>query len=136
MTTDIYFERNMKKGKNFWRIPMINVIFLLLIYVVIGGSMNGFEVLKVVVPVAESTKELNQGSLMIVLGKHDEVLINDELMLPEEVDAKLVEAVKKAPGMLISVKADAGLAAPKLITMLEKIKKAGGQNLTLATQKP
>lgn len=136
MITDIYFERHTKRGKNFWRIPMINVIFLLLIYVVIGGNMDGFEVLKVDVPVAESSEELNAGRLMIVLGKYDEILVNDELIMPEEVDATLQKAIAAHPGMSISVKADSRMAAPKLIDMLEKIKAAGGTNLTLATQKP
>lgn len=132
----IEIERNVRPVKEISLIPLINVVFLLLIFFLVAGSLDRFEVLKVDPPVASAGEEINQGPVIIVLGRYDELLVDDELLMPEELPAAITKRLKVNPDRLITVKADARMKADRLIEVLDEINEAGGKNLTIATQRP
>jgi biopolymer transport protein ExbD len=133
---EIEFARARRKTKTISMIPLIDVMLALLIFFLIAGRLEQVEVLKVSPPVSKSGEELAQGTITIVLGKHDEVLINDELGTLEEVLPKLKEQLKHNNKRLITLKADNRMNATRLIEVMNAIRAAGGENLTLATESP
>ena len=133
---DIEFVRTRKKAKAISMIPLIDVMLALLIFFLIAGRLEQVEVLKVAPPVSKSGEELAQGTILIVLGKHDEVLINDELGTLEDVIPKVKEQLKYNSKRVITLKADNRMNATKLIEVMNAIRAAGGENLTLATESP
>jgi biopolymer transport protein ExbD len=131
------FERSKKPVKPIGLIPMINVIFLLLIYFLVVGSIDKLEIIPVTVPIAENGKVVDEGQLTIVLGRHDEILANDEFLTsPEEVRRFVKEQLQASPNLFITVKADAKARAGQVIEIMEILEDAGGKNLALATQSP
>lgn len=133
---DIDFTRTRKRAKAISMVPLIDVMLALLIFFLIAGRLEQVEVLKVEPPVSKSGEELAQGTIVIVLGKHDEVLINDELGTLEDVIPKLKEQLKFNPKRVITLKADNRMKATRLIEVMNAIRTAGGENLTLATENP
>ncbi len=130
------FERTAKPIKEISLVPLINVVFLLLIFFLVAGTLERFDVLNVQPPIAESGEELDQGPLVVVMGAREELLFNDDLVTPGELENLLREPLKKYPGRVVTIKADARLDAPKLIAILERVRAAGGDKLTLMTQLP
>ncbi len=133
---DIEFVRTRKKSKAISMIPLIDVMLALLIFFLIAGRLEQVEILKVNPPISKSGEELAQGTIMIVLGKHDEVLLNDELGTLEDLIPKLKEQLKYNPKRVITLKADNRMKATRLIEVMNAIRAAGGENLTLATETP
>ncbi len=127
-------ERNLKPIKEISLIPLINVVFLLLIFFMVAGTLERFDVLKVETPLAESGEELNQSAIVIVLGSHDEVLMNDDLGMISDVEEFIVKQLAQGENRPITIRADSRLEAIKLMEVIEEIRSAGGKNLTLAVQ--
>lgn len=127
-------ERSKQLSKEINLIPLINVIFILLIFFLMAGTIQKFEIIPVELPVAESGKVLDEGHLVIVLGQYDEVLLNDQLSDLEGLAAQVTEMLKNNPRKIISLKADSRLPAKKVIDVMNLLRDAGGQNLSLVTQ--
>lgn len=133
----IEFERSKKPVKPIGLIPMINVIFLLLIYFLVVGTIEKMEIIPIEVPVAENGKVVDEGHLTIVLGRHEEILANDEFLTSAgELRGWVEKALKQQPNLFITVKADAKAHAGQVIEVMKTLEEAGGKNLALATQSP
>ncbi len=132
----IEIERHAKPVREISLIPLINVVFLLLIFFLVAGTLDKFEVLSVEPPLATAGEEINQGPIVVVLGRYEEMLVDDDLILPEELSAEIKKRLKLRPDRQITLKADARLKADRLIEVLDEINAAGGKSLTIATQRP
>ena len=116
-------------------IPLINIVFLLLIFFLITGTVERFAIIPINLPESENGKLLDEGHIVIVLGKHDEILLDEALLSPPELKQLLIHLLKTNPERIITIKADARLAASRLIDTMNIIRDAGGQNVSLVTQK-
>ena len=129
-------ERSKQLSREITMLPLINIIFLLLIFFLIAGTVQKFEVIDVVVPVADSGKILEEGPIVVVLGQYDEVLLNDELIKLSELKPRVMQLLKDSqnPNRLITLKADARMQAERMIGVMNQLRDAGGKNLSLVTQ--
>ena len=126
-------NRSRQGQKEINMIPMINVIFLLLVFFLIGGTIQKFEVIDVDIPVAQSGHVLDEGHTVIVLGFNDEIIVNDDFVMPQDLFQSLKVELKDNPARIITIKADSKLPATRMIKIMELVKAAGGVNLSLVT---
>lgn len=130
------FERSSTRSRQVSMLALINVIFVLLTFFLIAGTIEKFEIIPVDVPYARNSKLIDEGPIVIVLGRHEEVLVGDDLVTTDQVIPLLRGLLKDRPERVITVKADGALSAVSLIDMLDRVKEAGGKNISLATQSP
>lgn len=128
-------QRSTKPIRDISLIPLINVIFLLVIFFLIAGHLERIEILPVDPPFAESSSEAHQSALVIVLGRYDEILANDTLKDSKSLNAWLQQELKHGDRP-VTIRADARLSAPRLIQVMEMVKQAGGTQVTIAAQQP
>ncbi len=128
------FERHKTPIKEISLIPLINVVFLLLIFFLVAGTVEKFDIVQVELPEAMSGQVLDEGHISIILGQHDEILINEELVRFVDVKAVLMEQLSLNKERIITVKADSRLSADRMIAIMDVVKEAGGRNLSLVTQ--
>lgn len=115
-------------------VPLINVVFLLLIFFLVAGTLDKIEVIPVDPPMAESGKILDEGHIVILLGKYDEVILDDELIDMERIVPIVRKKLEPYPEKIITIKADMHVPAERLIQVMDYVKEAGGHNLSLVTQ--
>lgn len=127
-------DRNTRKPKEMNLLPVINLVFLLLIFFLVAGTIEKFDIVPVDLPLADSGKVLDEGRIVIVLGLHDEILFNDDYIEPDALPGLLRDTLKKDPETIISLKGDAMLPAEKIIGVMDLVRAAGGRNLSLVTQ--
>lgn len=132
----IEFERSLRFPRPLNIISMVDIMLVLIIFFMVTGSLEKLDIVPISPPVADAGDELDQGPVLVVLGRHEEILINDELIMPQELLDTIKKLLKESPARLITVKADAQLNARRLIEVLDAINEAGGTKLTIATQKP
>lgn len=130
----IEFERRTRKPRPITVISLIDVMFVLLLFFMIAGHLEKTPIVKVDVPKADSGQLLDEGPIDVVLGKYDEILINDELLDETQVLAELKRQLMINPQRVITIKADQYLEANKLVRFMEAVSQAGGKNLSLVTQ--
>ena len=131
---DIEFERRTRKPRPITVISLIDVMFVLLLFFMIAGHLEKVPIVKVEVPKADSGQLLDEGPIEVVLGKYDEILINDELLDEAQVLAELKRQLMVNPQRVVTIKADQHLEANKLVRFMEAVNQAGGKNLSLVTQ--
>ena len=114
-------------------LPLINVVFLLLIFFMIAGSLAVTEPFEVVAPESLSEGLHEAQTLRILLGENGQMALQGKIM-PE---AELLEAVKQhietEPGTRIQLKADAALAGNRVVLFMEKLRESGVDKLLLMT---
>lgn len=128
------FERTRRKRIEISVVPMIDVSMFLLIYFMLAGSVDKFEVIPIDPPVAQSGKLMDEGHVVILIGRHDEIIINDDIIELGDLSKTLGPELSANPNKIITVKADAAVPANRMIEVMDAIKLAGGKNLSVVTQ--
>jgi len=128
------FERTKKPIKPISLVPMINVVFLLLIFFLVAGTVEKVDVIDVQLPEAQSGEVLEEGPIQILMGHYNEIIVNDQPMELNDIESWLLPMLKENPERVITIKADARMPANQMIEMLDRLKAAGGKNISLTTQ--
>lgn len=128
------FPRTRRKYITISLIPLIDVSIFLLIFFMVAGAIEKFEIIPVDPPVAQSGKLMDEGHILILLGSHDEIIVDDEIIPIEEMQKLLTPQLKNNPAKVVTVKADATVPANRVIDVMDAIKAAGGRNLSVVTQ--
>ena len=126
------FGKSEKKKIEINIIPIINVIFLLIIFFVLAGTFKRADAVPINAPFSVSGSAVYTSPVEVMVSEH-ELIYDLELVSEEDLKAKLFELVKDDPNREVMLKADKDLDARKLIDTLDIIKKAGVKNLYLVT---
>lgn len=128
------FPRTRSKKIVISLIPLIDVSIFLLIFFMLAGSIEKFEVIPIDPPVAQSGKLMDEGHITIVMGRHDEIVIGEEIYSLDQLKPVLAPQLGANPNKVVTVKADATSPANRVIEVMDVIKMAGGKNLSIVTQ--
>ncbi len=128
------FKRSTRKLRAISMVSLIDIVFTIILFFLVAGHLEKFSVIPVDLPRADSGQRLDEGPVVVMLGKYGEVIINDELFEGASVDAALKREFAHNPERVVTIKADANLDANALVDFLEQLRAAGGKNLSLVTQ--
>lgn len=128
------FSRTTRKLRAVSMVSLIDIVFTIILFFIVAGHMEKFSVIPVELPVADSGQRLDEGPVVVLLGRYGETIINDELYNGEAIADELKRQLKINPERVITIKADAAMEANTLVDFLERIRAAGGKNLSLVTQ--
>ncbi|MES2985141.1 MAG: biopolymer transporter ExbD [Pseudomonadota bacterium] len=128
------FARTTRKLRAISMVSLIDIVFTIILFFIVAGHMEKFSIIPVDLPSADSGQRLDEGPIVVMLGKYGEMLINDELFDPEQAASELKRQLAVNSARVITIKADAMLEANKLVDFMELIRAAGGKNLSLVTQ--
>ncbi len=116
-------------------LPLINVVFLLLIFVMMMSRVEGTDGYEVEPPVSSSEDPAGTQERILVLTEEGGVLLNGI----EATESKLLKFAqdqkRDAPNQIVKIKADADVGAMKLISLMENLRIGGIENLVLLTEK-
>ena len=129
-------ERDKKFRREISMVPLIDVVFQLLLFFLMAGTIQKFDIIPIDPPQAESGKIVDESTVVIMLGKHKEIILNDELVEIDEMIPIISDHLKLDPNKIITLKADSTIPAKELIEVMDYVKAAGGKNLSLVTQSP
>ncbi len=128
------FTRTERKRLEVSLIPLIDISMFLLIFFMVAGVVEKFEIIPIDPPVAQSGKLVDEGHLVILLGKRDEIIIGEDIIPLDQAREFLSPILSKNPNKVITVKADAAAAANRVIDVMDAIKASGGKQLSIVTQ--
>ncbi len=128
------FPRTRKPMRAIELVPLIDVAMFLLIFFMVAGTVEKFALIPIAPPKAQSGKLLDEGHMVILMGTREELVLDDDLIPLDQLEARVREQLKANPNKVITLKADAGIPASRMIQVMDRIKLAGGRNLSLATQ--
>ena len=128
------FNRSARKLRPISMVSLIDIIFTVILFFIVAGHMEKFSIIPVELPMADSGQKLDEGPIVVLLGKLGEVIINDDYYTGTDIPKALTRQLSVNPERIITIKADAKMDANKLVDFLEQIRVAGGKNISLMTQ--
>ena len=129
------FSRTTRKLRALSMVSLIDIVFTIILFFLVAGHMEKYNPVSVNLPYADSGQRLDEGPVVVLLGQHGEVVINETRYDGDAArDAALAAQFRTNPERIVTIKADAALEADRLVEFLEKVRIAGGKNLSLVTQ--
>ena len=117
--------------------PMIDVVFLLLIFFIATMQFSQSErELNVSVPVAEEGADAKQtvGEIIINVRESGEVVVDRIVMTQSQLFAKLSRIAAVHENQAIRIRGDAKVDYEKIVQVVDVCQKAGIPNISFATQ--
>lgn len=110
-------------------LPLINVVFLLLIFFMVAGHLSATDPFAVTPPHSDTETAPDMDTHLILIDRQGHLAL-DGLPLSE---AALIEAFGSSPMTTVRIKADGAVDAVTVITLMERLRAAGLTNLQLLT---
>lgn len=111
--------------------PLIDVVFLLLIFFMLTSSFISQQGIRVNLPNAVSSLALPQEGLVIFITNKDRLVVNDEKIGLKELNSRIDMAAKEKSRILI--KADKKASLGKVVEIWDLCREAGITNINIAT---
>ncbi|MDP3789628.1 MAG: biopolymer transporter ExbD [Candidatus Omnitrophota bacterium] len=111
--------------------PLINVVFLLLIFFILTSGFVVQPGISVNLPKAVTSEALHKNSLVILVTNSDLVYINDRAINAKELDSRLRIAAKEKRPLLI--KADRRASMGKIVEVWDMCRDIGISQINIAT---
>ncbi|ETX09639.1 biopolymer transportern ExbD [Marinomonas ushuaiensis DSM 15871] len=119
-------------------VPLINVVFLMLVFFMVAGQIKKADPIAVVPPHSiNETRAANDPNVVIVVGGDNSLYVDDQLQTIESVqpylDEKFSSSLNKE-GFWVQIKADGAISLDKLRPIFNQVRLAGLTKVSLATQ--
>ena len=117
-------------------VPLINVVFLLLIFFLVVGTFARPDTQAVALPEAQTGKRMVDSALVFILHSDGPLLLNNNALPDNKIDPLLRQAFKENPAREVVIKADASLPSDTLMALISRIQTSGGSNLSISSRPP
>ena len=114
-------------------VPMINVVFLLLIFFMLTST--GIQHYKdIELPVAQSSDEIEQKNIVVVVFPDGKISLDKHSIALESLTVELGKKLQAAKNKLIEIQADKNIPFEIFGRIIESAQSAGGVDFILTTQ--
>ena len=114
--------------------PLIDMVFLLLIFFMVATVFPDHVGVKVEKPEADTAKALPRDYKLFAIDKDGALWHSETIISYEEGEALIAEVVGNKPDAAIIVEPDKACQAGQLVLFLDKARKAGAKNVSIATR--
>ena len=113
--------------------PLIDVVFILLVFFMLAGTVEPTEPFTVAPAATDSEIRGDVQDFVVLVDADGRVALDDRELVRDELAEAVREALYSEPGALIQLKPDAGADAVTVIKVMEEIRDAGAQYIVLLT---
>ena len=114
-------------------LPLINVVFLLLIFFMLAGSLTGSDPFEIAPVKSASEASSGEKDIEILLGTESQVALDGAVMTQTDMITALTQRLKDQPDTMVRLKADGRIDATKIVVVMEKLREVGVSRLKLLT---
>lgn len=112
-------------------IPLINIVFLLLIFFMIAGQISAFDPRDTLPPVSKSQRAIDQAAVNLVIDQQNQLFWDGEAISQQVLKARIEHFEGE-----INLTVDRSLLAKDLDAVLAVLKQYGVASLTLVAHSP
>ena len=120
--------------------PLIDVIFLLLIFYAVTTQFVTDERLKLKLPEAKTAEDAGRGAEdrppVVVVAKDGTVWIDDELVAEEDLEGRIRTLVDRAPEQAIILKGDRDADYGVVVHVLDIARSVGAKMVQMSAERP
>ena len=115
-------------------VPLVNVVFLLLVFFMLVGEISAPEPLDVQPPRSISDREDMGDSVKILLTRDGQIAVEHVVVPVSRLSERVARILAERPSAAFQLKADARVEATRMIQTMESLRAAGVERLTLLTE--
>lgn len=129
------FPHLSKKSAKFDLTPLIDVVFLLLIFFMLTTTFVNLENrVKVNLPSGDFASAESSENIIITITENNTVYFNGKLIDPLKLTESVAINIKDEPEKIVVLEADQNVLHGKVIRIMDLIKKGGAERIAIATQ--
>lgn len=114
-------------------LPLINVVFLLLIFFMLAGALTSTDPFEVEAPRSDSESRPADHDMIIHIGSDGALALDGERVAREAMLAAIGTRLSETPEARVKVKADGALAAREAIAVMQDLRGVGVKRVDLLT---
>ncbi len=133
------FQSRQPEPANMQLAPMIDIVFLLLIFFIVTWQFTKSETeLSVSVPTAQEGADPQRqiGEIQINILADQTIRIDGSTLDLEQLLEKLAKIAEKFENQPVRIRGDGGVAYQRIVEVIDTCQKAGIWNISFATQRP
>ncbi len=123
-----------RRGENDDRVlPLINVVFLLLVFFMLAGRLSSSDPIVVEPPESASEGPVADEPIIVYLAADGRMALGDGPVARDRLAAGLREQIHAAPDARVQVKADARVEAMRVVEIMGLLRDTGVKKVSLLT---
>ncbi len=131
----IDFGEHVSERKTLDLTPMIDVVFLLLIFFMLT-SIFAKPAIPLDLPQAETAESVREPEVAVAVKLDGTILLNGDLVAQERLYPALAALYEGRRNREISLLADKGVPFGRVVEIMDVARKAGAENLTVVAERP
>lgn len=132
------FERSVKSRRRLNLTPLIDVIFLLIVFFLLTSEFATIENISLSVSAVEEGEDVMKssadGSILVVLERGGVFVLDNERYDLSSLRSKLEGLILRNQGRDVVIKSTAEVSVQDVVTAMDQVKAAGGRNISLAQE--
>jgi len=117
--------------------PLIDIVFLLLIFFLLTSHFVKDESLDIALPEAESARAFeNEEALEIIIDQMGDIIVNDQHINPDRLDEILRLSLAKRNKKQVILRGDQSVPLSLTVKVMDAARKAGAESLDIITKQP
>ena len=112
-------------------LPLINLVFLLLVFFMLVGALTPPEAFELDAPRASRLDPADAGNRSLILAADGRIGLGRAVFAADELPARAAAWQREHPGQAMQVKADAALEAQQVVALLGVLHGAGVERVSL-----
>jgi len=114
-------------------LPLINVVFLLLIFFMLAGKLAASDPFEVTPPRSDSGGLDETREILVLVGADGRLALNDTPVTDAAFDESLDALLKETKDIRVRLKADGRAEATQVVAVMERLRGAGVDRVILLT---
>jgi len=124
-----------KKSAGFNLTPLIDVVFLLLIFFMLTTTFVNLENrIKVNLPTGDFAAAEPSENIIVTITENNTIYLNGKLIDPLKLTESVAAEIKDEPEKIVILEADKNVLHGKVIRVMDLLKKGGAERIAIATQ--
>lgn len=132
--TGLDFERRKKPESHLNMTPLIDMVFLLLIFFVLSSHFVSNRGFNIKLPESKHAPSQKQDRNIIFIKENGDIFLNDAKVQLSNLAQKLKASINKTGSRMVVIKADEKVDLGLAVKVMDAAKQAEAQNLVIATQ--
>ena len=132
--TELDFERRKKPKSDLNMTPLIDMVFLLLIFFVLSSHFVSNRGFNIKLPESKHAPSQKQDKNIIFIKEDGEIFLNDVKVQLSNLTQDLKASIKRTGSRAVVIKADEKVDLGLAVKVMDAAKQAEAQNLVIATQ--
>lgn len=114
-------------------LPLINVVFLLLIFFMLAGKLAASDPFEIAPPVSGSEAAAGVQDLTVLFGPGGSLALDGTIIAPAALEEAVADRLSANAALRVLLKADGRAEAHQVVAVMESLRAAGVERLTLLT---